>query len=85
MGPNLIAYRERYFDPDRRSRTQIFSYAPKDGAQEAVLNAISDICISMKAEDFLQLPQIIQHETSVLIKPKGKAGLDRFERDCCCR
>ena len=26
LGPTLSAYRERYFDPDQRSRTQIFSY-----------------------------------------------------------
>lgn len=81
LGPTLSAYRERYFDPDRRSRTQIFSYAPKDGAQEAVLNAISDICISMKAEDFLQLPQIIQHEIPVLLNPKARRDYDRFERE----
>lgn len=52
LGQSLSAYRERYFDPDQRSRTQIFSYKAKDGAESAVLDAISDICISMKAEDY---------------------------------
>ena len=45
LGQSLSAYRERYFDPDQRSRTQIFSYKAKDGAESAVLNAISDICM----------------------------------------
>lgn len=40
LGPTLSAYRERYFDPDQRSRTQIFSYKAKDGAESAVLTAI---------------------------------------------
>ena len=47
LGETLGAYREHYFDPDQRSRTQIFSYKAKDGAENAVLTAISDICISI--------------------------------------
>ncbi|MBC8546101.1 DEAD/DEAH box helicase [Clostridiaceae bacterium NSJ-31] len=81
LGPTLSAYRERYFDPDQRSRTQIFSYKAKDGAESAVLEAISDICISMKAEDYLQLPQIIQHEVPVLLDPKATRDYEQFERD----
>ena len=81
LGPTLSAYREHYFDPDRRSRTQIFSYKAKDGAEGAVLNAISDICISMKAEDYLQLPDFIQHEIPVMLDPKAKKAYDQFERD----
>lgn len=74
LGPTLSAYRERYFDPDQRSRTQIFSYKAKDGAESAVLTAISDICISMKAEDYLQLPDFIQHEIPSCWIP-GQKGL----------
>ena len=81
LGPTLSAYRERYFDPDQRSRTQIFSYKPKDGAEPAVLSAISDLCISMSAEDYLQLPDYIQHEVPVALDAKAKKAYDRFERD----
>lgn len=81
LGPTLSAYRERYFDPDQRSRTQIFSYKAKDGAESAVLTVISDICISMKAEDYLQLPDFIQHEIPVMLDPKAKKAYDQFERD----
>ena len=81
LGQSLSAYRERYFDPDQRSRTQIFSYKAKDGAESAVLNAISDICISMKAEDYLELPDFIQHEVPVLLDAKARRAYDQFERD----
>jgi len=81
LGPTLSAYRERYFDPDRRSRTQVFSYKAKAGAESAVLAAISDLCVSMKAEDHLQLPDFIQHEVPVMLDPRSKGGYDRFERD----
>lgn len=81
LGQTLGAYRERYFDPDQRSRTQIFSYKAKDGAENAVLSAISDICISMKAEDYLQLPDYIEHEIPIILDTKTKKAYDQFERD----
>ena len=81
LGPTFSAYRERYFDPDQRSRTQIFSYKPKAGAEQAVLSAISDICISMDAEDYLDLPDFIQHEIPVMLDAKAKKAYDQFERD----
>ena len=52
LGRTLGQYRERFFDPDKRSRTQIFSYTPKDGSMEYIQQAIGDICVSMKAEDY---------------------------------
>ena len=81
LGGTLSAYRERYFDPDKRSRTQIFSWKPKPGAEEAILKEISDICISMSAEDYLQLPDFIQHEVPVALDPPAKKAYDQFERD----
>lgn len=81
LGDTIGAYREHYFDPDQRNRTQIFSYKAKDGAESAVLTAISDICISMKAEDYLQLPDFIQHEVPVMLDSKAKKAYDQFERD----
>lgn len=45
------------------------------------MTAISDICISMKAEDYLQLPDFIQHEIPVMLDPKAKKAYDQFERD----
>lgn len=81
LGRTLSAYREKYFDPDRRSRTQIFSYKPRSGAEEAVLAAISDLCVSMEAKDYLQLPTCIPHEIPVILDPQAWKAYDRFERD----
>ncbi len=81
LGATLGAYRERYFDPDQRSRTQIFSYRAKEGAEGAVLAAISDICITMKGEDYLQLPDFVQHEVPVILEGRAKRNYDRFERE----
>ncbi len=81
LGPTLTAYRERYFNPDRRNRTQVFSYKAKDGAECAVLEAISDICVSMRAEDYLELPPCITRVVPVQLDAKAQQEYDKFERD----
>ena len=81
LGKTLTQYRERYFVPDKRNATQIWSYKPKSDAETAVLNAISDICISMKAEDYLELPQCIEHEIPVILDEKVLKEYEQFERD----
>ena len=56
LGQYITHYRERYFNPDKRNQTTIFSYKPKEWAEEAIHAAVSDICVSMKAEDWIELP-----------------------------
>lgn len=81
LGKTLTHYRQMYFDPDKRNATQIWSYKPKPSAEETVLNAISDICVTMKAEDYLELPQCVEHEIPVILDDKAKRAYDQFERD----
>lgn len=65
-------YRERYFDPGQRNRTTIFNYEAKDGSEHAIHEKIADICISMKAEDYLQLPDVIYETVPVVLDSKAK-------------
>lgn len=81
LGRNITAYREAFFVPDKRNRTTIFSYAPKDGAEEIIYNAISDICISMKAEDYLELPELVYNDIPVKLDTAAQKAYDRLERD----
>ena len=81
LGRNITAYREAFFVPDKRNRTTIFSYAPKDGAEESIYNAISDICISMKAEDYLELPELVYNDIPVKLDTAAQKAYDRLERD----
>lgn len=59
LGRFIGGYRERFFVPDKRSREMVFSYKPREGAEEAIYSLISDICISMKAGDYLDMPECI--------------------------
>lgn len=77
LGRTISVYRDIYFIPDKRSRTTIFSYAPKEGAADAIYKQISDICISMKSEDYLELPDRIEHDIPVILdKAAAKAYRD---------
>lgn len=81
LGRTLTQYRQIYFDPDKRNATQIWSYKPKKDAEDEVLKAISDICVSMKAEDYLELPACVEHEIPVLLDDKTKRAYDQFEKE----
>ena len=80
LGKNITQFRARYFDINTHGG-HFTEYKPKEGAESAVLNAISDICVSMKAEDYLELPDCIEHEIPVALDDKTKKAYKRFEHD----
>ena len=55
LGKTITSYRQQYFYGIQRSGFQIFSIRP--GSQEEVNDKIKDICISMKARDYLNLKE----------------------------
>ena len=85
LGKTITAYRDAYFVPDKRNRTTIFSYAAKAGAADEIYNRIGDICISMKSEDYLELPDLIYENIPVKLDPPAQKAYDRLERDTLLR
>lgn len=81
LGRTISTYRDIFFVPDKRNATSVWSYKPKDGAPEQIYQLISDICISMKAADYLTLPDCISEEIPVVLDKKAKATYERLERD----
>ena len=81
LGRTISVYRDMYFVPDKRNRTTIFSYAPKDGAEQEIHKLISDICISMKASDYLDLPELVYEDIPVVLDDKAQRAYNRMERD----
>ena len=79
LGRTISVYREIYFVPDKRSRTTIYSYMPKRGADEAIYKQLSDICISMKSEDYLELPDRIDHDIPVVLDAKAAKAYQQLE------
>jgi len=81
LGRTISAYRDAFFVPDKRSRTTIFSYAPRPGSTEEIYRLISDICISMKSEDYLELPELVYDNIPVKLDAAAQKAYDRLERD----
>lgn len=81
LGKTIGGFRERYFNPDQRSRDRVFTYAPKPDAEDAIKQLIGDICVSMKAEDYLQLPDCVRVTAPVPLDKKAQAAYDRLERE----
>ena len=73
-------FRERYFRRGRHNGYVVYEYLPRKGAREAILSKISDICISMKAEDYLSLPDCIDDEVPVVLDKTARKAYDTLER-----
>ena len=81
LGRFVGGYRERFFLPDKRNREVIYSYKPKEGAEEKIYELISDICISMKAADYLDMPGLVASRVEVQMNAKEQNLYEGFERD----
>lgn len=81
LGRFIGGYRERFFVPDKRNREIIYSYKPREGAEEKIYELISDISISMKAVDFLNMPECIYNQVMVRMSDGEKSLYDRMETD----
>ena len=81
LGRFIGGFRERFFTPDKRSREIIYSYKPREGAEEAIYDLISDICISMKAVDYLDMPELIMNRVEVSMDSRAQKIYDDFQRD----
>lgn len=81
LGRTLSTYRDVFFVPDKRNAQMVFSYKPRAGAEEAIYEAISDIAVSMKAEDYLTLPDCIYETIPVKLDEKAQRGYTELERE----
>ena len=77
----ITHFRAKYMEPNKRNRSQIFDYKVKEGVYDHIINKISDICISMKSEDYLELPDLSYNEIPVILSDKARKDYDKMERD----
>ncbi len=77
LGTSFKAYRDRYFDynPWRHELRE------KQGAEDTVKAIISDICVSMRASDYLTLPPRLMDDVPVTLSPAAKTAYKRMEKD----
>ena len=81
LGRTITSYRERYFEPDKRNATTIFSWKLKEGAEEEIYKKLEGLCISMKSSDYLQLPERLAVRHEVELPQKVLDQYRQLERD----
>ena len=83
LGRFIGRFRESYFKPGSMNPSTgvVFSYVPRPGAEERIYERISDVTISMKALDYLHLPDCIYVNHEVEMSPSEKRFYDQLKRD----
>lgn len=84
LGKSIGGYRDEFFTAGSRNGDIIFSYVPKSPAEETgqkISNRISDICLSMKACDYLKMPDRMPIYDYVELPPKAMEAYKTFERE----
>ena len=82
LGRTFSGYRGRYFHPQKYVNGGIpTDYALNDDAEEKIYHKISDICISMKALEYLKMPEIIFNKVEVELSEKEMKLYRKLERD----
>ena len=81
LGRFIGKFRAQYFDADKRNGQIIFSYKLKPGAEKAIIEKISDITISMKAKDYLSMPELVNSYHEVQMSEKEYKRYDELKTD----
>ena len=81
LGRFIGQYRTSYFRPDKQNGQVVFSYKPLQGAEKQIYGKISDITISMKSDDHLQMPELINSRYTVYLSEKEDSHYADLKKD----
>lgn len=81
LGKTITGYRDRYFNPGRRNGYTVFNWELKEGAEKAIHEKIKDICISMSAKDYLDLPERIDNTIEVKLPLQADKKYKELEKE----
>ena len=81
LGRTLTMYRQEYFRPGRHNGHVVYEWLPRPGARERITEKISDICLSMQAEDYLEMPDLIQAGVTISLTGPEMKGYLEFEKE----
>lgn len=81
LGRFITHYRNNYFIPDKRNGEIIYSYKPMPYAEDAIYRKISDITISMKSTDHLEMPELITSQYEVQLSEDEEQRYEELKAD----
>ena len=80
LGAFITHFREKYLYPTKMIGSgQVVERNLKPGGMDAIMQQISDICVSMRSEDYLQLPDMVYHTIPVVLDAKARKAYDSLE------
>lgn len=81
LGRTLGAYRTRYFKPGRSNGHVVYDWHLQPGAADAISEKMQDVTVSLKAEDWLEVPDLIESDIRIALSPTESKAYRDFERD----
>ncbi len=81
LGRTITSYRQQYFNPGKRNQYIVYNWELKDGAEEQIHKKISDICISMMAKDYLDIPERIDNVININLPENVINKYRQLEKD----
>lgn len=80
---SLTKFRDKYLTPDQYNRHTkvVYSYKLLPGADQQIKDKIDDICFSLKAEDYLQLPECTKLYHPIEIDAGVRKKYDELKKD----
>lgn len=81
LGKTITSYRDRYFTPGSRSGHVVYEWKEKQEAEQRIYEAITDIAVSMKSEDWLELPERIDRVIPIKLTEKAQELYKKLEKD----
>ena len=80
LGKSVTRYRDAYFETHKWNNI-VVRCDVKKGCEALIRKKISDICLSMQARDYLQLPDMITHTVKIQLGEKTMAAYNKFEKE----
>lgn len=77
----ITAYRSRYFRPGASNGYVVYSYNLLSDSERLIQERIKDICISMRAEDYLEMPERVDNFVRVTMPDKLMDAYKKFEQE----
>lgn len=81
LGKTITAYRNTYFRPAKTNGHIVYSYALREGAEHVIKERIKDICVSMTAKEYLDMPLRTDNYVTLRMPPALQKRYRDFERD----
>ena len=81
LGKTITGFRDKYFIAGARSGHIVYDWRAKKESEKAIYDKISDICVSMKAEDWIEMPERIDNVVPVVLDAGARAKYRKLERD----